>query len=95
MKDLNWQIVERVKDVLGRGKSTDETQRADPDGTQKAESDGTKVPESDGGTSAALYKCPECETTYISEEMESCPECGGAVDQRPSAAELGIGSNTR
>lgn len=87
-KNVDWQIVERVKSAFGRGKATDDTQDAESATTQATES-------TDDDTSATLYKCPECETTYISEEMESCPECGGAVDQRPSAAELGMGSDTR
>lgn len=87
-KDVDWQIVERVKSAFGREKATDDTQDAESPTTQATES-------TDDDTSATLYKCPKCETTYISEEMESCPECGGAVDRRPSAAELGMGSNAR
>lgn len=86
MKGLNLQIVERVVSAFRKGESSDEA--------QGAESGGSRETESGSDASPTLYKCSKCETTYISEEMESCPECGSAVDRRPSAAELGIRSST-
>lgn len=70
-----WHLLERIRALFGGDESAEETSAAEPD----------------GGASPALFKCPECETTYISKEMQSCPECGCAVDRRPSADELGMG----
>jgi rubrerythrin len=39
-----------------------------------------------------LYACENCGITYIASEMESCPECQGALDEVPSGAELGFTS---
>lgn len=46
--------------------------------------------ESDGGLSTKLYSCPDCETTYISDGMESCSKCNGSVEQIPSERDLGF-----
>jgi Zn finger protein HypA/HybF involved in hydrogenase expression len=39
---------------------------------------------------ASLFQCSTCETVYISEEMQSCPECGAGVDHVPDERDLGI-----
>lgn len=39
---------------------------------------------------AALYTCPDCETTYVAEAMASCPECGQAVESIPNERDLGL-----
>lgn len=39
---------------------------------------------------AALYTCPDCETTYVCETMESCPECGQPVESIPNERDLGL-----
>lgn len=39
---------------------------------------------------AALYTCPDCETTYVAEAMTSCPECGQAVESIPNERDLGL-----
>lgn len=46
--------------------------------------------EPDGGLATGLYSCPDCGTTYISEEMESCSECNVRVEQIPSERDLGF-----
>lgn len=38
-----------------------------------------------------LYSCPDCDTTFISEDMQACPQCDGALDRTPDEYELGIG----
>jgi rubrerythrin len=40
--------------------------------------------------STELYDCPTCERTYISERMESCPNCGTSVDPIPNEGDLGL-----
>lgn len=40
--------------------------------------------------STTLYSCPDCETTFISEGLQSCPQCDGALDTTPNEYELGI-----
>lgn len=40
--------------------------------------------------STTLYSCPDCEETYISEQMDLCPRCEGPVERTPSEEELGI-----
>lgn len=49
-----------------------------------------KQAEPDGGLSTRLYSCPDCETTYISERMESCSTCNERVEQIPSERDLGF-----
>lgn len=44
--------------------------------------------------STTLYSCPDCETTFISEGLQSCPKCDGALDTTPNEYELGIGPGT-
>lgn len=41
--------------------------------------------------STNLYECGDCETVYISEEMDACPECGCGVESVPTERDLGIG----
>ena len=41
-------------------------------------------------STASLYECPSCETVYISEGMQSCPECEARVDTVPDERELGL-----
>lgn len=45
---------------------------------------------SSAAETAALYTCPDCETTYVAEAMASCPECGQAVDSIPNERDLGL-----
>ena len=47
---------------------------------------GTAAPE----RSTTLYECSACETVYISEAMEACPECERSLDQVPNERELGL-----
>lgn len=42
----------------------------------------------DGGVSTTLYFCSDCETTYIGEAMDACPECGGKLEEVPSERDL-------
>lgn len=37
-----------------------------------------------------LYQCADCDTTYISREMHSCPECSQAVESVPTESDLGM-----
>jgi rubrerythrin len=46
--------------------------------------------ETERQTSTTLYECPACETVYISEGMESCPECGDGVEHVPDEREIGL-----
>lgn len=49
---------------------------------------------SDGSTpqtTATLYECSVCETVYISEAMEECPECDADLTRVPDERELGLG----
>lgn len=45
----------------------------------------------DSAETVDLYACPDCEVTYIKNDMETCPNCDCAVERTPSFAELGIG----
>ena len=42
--------------------------------------------------SSSLYACQSCNTTYVAAELCSCPECGDAVEDVPTASELGFNS---
>jgi rubrerythrin len=54
--------------------------------------DSTETPptETPEARASSLFQCPSCETVYISEEMQSCPECGERVDHVPDEGELGL-----
>lgn len=41
-------------------------------------------------TNCGLYRCTNCDTTYVSERMDSCPECRGAVESIPDERDLGM-----
>lgn len=47
----------------------------------------------DGGESTDLYTCTDCKETYITDDMDACPNCGDPVELTPSFSELGIGRN--
>lgn len=44
----------------------------------------------DSRPDSRLYHCPDCDTTYISREMDACPACEQAVDGIPNEADLGM-----
>lgn len=56
-------------------------------------SDTPPVQETPDREPTSLYVCESCHITYIDTELRSCPKCGDAVDQTPSASELGYGSD--
>lgn len=68
-------LLESLKTRMGQGKTS---------GTSDGVSHRKRSP-------TTLYSCPDCETTFISEEMESCPKCDGGLDRTPDEYELGIG----
>lgn len=68
-------LLESLKTRMGRG-----TASGADDGAPR----GKRSP-------TTLYSCSACETTFISEEMQSCPQCDGALDRTPDEYELGIG----
>lgn len=39
---------------------------------------------------AGLYECADCDTTYISTEMETCPDCRDGVEAVPNERDLGL-----
>lgn len=43
-----------------------------------------------GDVSSSLYRCGACDVTYISAEMEACPQCDGDVEEVPSETDLGF-----
>jgi rubrerythrin len=52
--------------------------------------DSQEQPQELSKTAVQLYRCEPCSTTYIKETMESCPECGFAVETTPTARDLGF-----
>ncbi|MBX0323846.1 hypothetical protein EGH21_12475 [Halomicroarcula sp. F13] len=38
----------------------------------------------------ALRTCPDCEKTFIVDEMERCPDCGVVVEETPTERDLGL-----
>jgi rubrerythrin len=50
---------------------------------------GNSLPDSQSGDETCeaathLYECPQCETVYIDDAMQSCPECDAGVTQVPN-----------
>lgn len=56
---------------------------SDADGNDATESDDAPDP-------AGLYECEDCDTTYISTEMETCPDCRDGVEAVPNERDLGL-----
>lgn len=65
-----------------------------PGGTDDADKrlDGDEAETGDtvGTDAAGLYSCSSCGTTYISETMDTCPDCETAVESVPTEADLGM-----
>lgn len=51
-----------------------------------------RSPDAHERVSTSLYVCQSCQVTYISAELSSCPQCDNAVEQTPTASELGFDS---
>jgi len=60
-------------------------------GDQRSPTDDTDAPPDDG-VETALFRCENCEETFISTAMDDCPRCGAAVEPVPTAADLGFDS---
>ena len=71
-------LIERVKTISGAEQNGDSASAADSD---------------ERTSSADLYRCEDCDRTYVTETMENCSQCGGAVTEVPTAADLGIGAD--
>lgn len=71
-------VMSRLQDRLAALVTNTETPTESPD------------TDADGRDSVDLYACPDCELTYIKDDMQSCPECGESVDPVPSFADVGI-----
>lgn len=41
-------------------------------------------------TTSQLYRCENCDTTYISAMMDTCPQCDAPVETTPTERELGF-----
>ena len=37
-----------------------------------------------------LVTCPDCEKTFLVEEMDACPDCGTVVEETPTERDLGF-----
>lgn len=74
-------------DWTGNGESTSDRDDREDRGERDDMDDGN---DRDDRAEVALYSCRECERTYISERMESCPECGERVEPVPNERELGL-----
>lgn len=60
-----------------RGRSQEETDR---------------VEAGDGRPPSRLYECPDCESVYLSEDLEICDSCRTGVVPVPTERDLGYGS---
>lgn len=80
-RDVIGRIVRRVPAVLRNLRSNV------PDAGRAAHEE--PLSRTDGGASVGLYECPGCEVTYVSEGLESCPDCGAGVYSIPNERELG------
>lgn len=60
------------------------------DGSDGGGDGGAGPTPTDARDSAGLYQCPDCETTYITGEMETCPECRRPVEAVPDGRDLGM-----
>ena len=49
--------------------------------------------DSEDEATTALFSCPACETTYISEGMDACSKCGESVTQIPTERELALSTS--
>lgn len=42
--------------------------------------------------SARLYECPDCESVYLSRDLETCRSCDTGVESVPTEHDLGFAS---
>ena len=61
-------------------------------GPTQAETPSSRDDSEDEATTA-LFSCPACETTYISEEMDACSKCGASVTQIPTEREFALSTS--
>jgi transposase-like protein len=71
-------FIERMKTVTGNRQNGDSTSAVGSD---------------ERTSSAHLYRCEDCDRTYVTETMENCSQCDSAVTEVPTAADLGIGAD--
>lgn len=69
-------VVQNLQRLLGRESESEPSEELDDS------------PEE--GSDVQLFRCGSCETTYISEEMDECPNCNTAVGSIPTGRELGL-----
>lgn len=70
------QILEAVRGVLS-------TEQPDTDDSAETVSEPVRRP-------TRLYCCPECDRTYISDEMETCPRCETALERTQTEHDLSL-----
>lgn len=68
-------IAKKVADLIGSS-TADSTDASDAPETQYEPT--------------SLYECEPCGTTYISDTMDECPNCGGGVAEVSSERDLGM-----
>lgn len=57
---------------------------------QEAEKQDTETEEAETQVRTRLYQCSPCETTYVTLQMELCPECGEPLEGIPNESDLGM-----
>ena len=83
-------VVQRVRDVLSGERNREGSGATDRD--RSAEPD-RRRPDSDDGAEARttnLYHCEPCDTTYVSDGLDTCSRCGGSLERVPTEQDLGI-----
>jgi rRNA maturation endonuclease Nob1 len=74
-------VFERVGDVLQTGGNRREAD---------AENQDTEPEDAESQEGSHLSRCSPCETTYITRKLETCPECGVALETIPNERDLGM-----
>lgn len=73
---VTWNVWERITGLVRRSNASGSQQEEEP-----AEAEEERV-------ESQLFHCPDCDVTFISREMRTCPRCDRAVERIPNEREL-------
>ena len=78
-------FVTRTRDLLDRqGPTSNEAVSGEAASNEAASN------RRESAVTTTVYRCQECDRTFVSEEKETCSQCGVAVTAGPNEYDLGI-----
>ena len=78
-------FVARTRDLLNRREPP--VSEKEPSDSELADSE---LADPEPTVTTTVYSCQGCDRTFVSEEKETCSQCGAAVEAVPNEYDLGI-----